>query len=113
MDVPYYPINRRPNAKGSAVVAHDEITANATSAEIDCRGYNSIIIHWESDKTNKTWTIQILGSATSGGSFVEWITSAGVSNLYTTDISGFFVVQGVPDFIKVVATEVDDGATVS
>jgi hypothetical protein len=44
---------------------------------------------------------------------VPWITSAGADNTYTTDISGFFMVQGIPDFLKVLATEVDDGATVS
>jgi len=99
--------------KGMVTTAHSAITATATSSEIDCRGYNSLLIHWVSNATDKTWTIQILGAMASGATFVEWITSSGASNLYTTDISGFFIVQGIPDFIKIVATETDNGATVT
>ena len=99
--------------KALPTTAHSAITATATSAVINCSGYNSLLVHWVSSLTDKTWTIQVLGATTSDGTYVEWITSAGTSNLYTTDISGFFIVQGIPDFIKIVATEVDDGATVS
>lgn len=106
-------INVNKMGKGSVTTAHNAITATATSAEISCVGFNALLIHWVSNASDKTWTIQIMGAMTTGGTFVEWITSAGASNLYTTDISGFFIVKGIPDFIKIVATEVDDGATVT
>ena len=99
--------------KGQPIVANRAKTATATSNVINCSGYNSLLVHWVSSATDKTWTIQVLGSTASNGTFVEWITSAGASNLYTTDISGFFIVQGIPDYIKIVATEVDDGATIT
>ena len=100
-------------SKGAVTTAHNAITATATSAEIDCRGFNSLIIHWVSSAIDKTWTIQIAGATGSGLTFAPWITSIGVDNTYTTDITGFFVVQGIPDYIKIIATEVDDGATVT
>lgn len=106
-------VDVKKKTKGTVSTPHSAITATATSAEINCCGYNSLLIHWVSSATDKTWTIQVLGAMTTGATFVEWITSAGASNLYTTDVSGFFVVTGIPDFIKIVATEVDDGATVT
>lgn len=100
-------------SKGSVTTVHNGISASATSAEVDCRGFNSLLIHWVSDLTDKTWKLQILGAMGTGLTFVPWITSAGANNEYTTDVSGFFVVQGIPDYIEVLATKVDDGATVT
>ena len=99
--------------KGVATLVHDEITTTATSTVVNCIGYNSLLIFWESSATDKTWTIQVLGSTSLTGTYVPWITSAGLDNTYTTDISGFFIVQGIPDYVKIVATETDNGATVS
>lgn len=73
---------------------HSAITATATSVEINCCGYNSLLIHWVSSATDKTWTIQVLGAMTTGATFVEWITSAGAS-VYTTDVVVLCCVTGI------------------
>lgn len=101
--------------KGAITTAHNAITATATSAEIDCRGFNSLLVHWVSSATDKTWVLSITGATGSGLTFVPQIdktTGLAVSAI-TTDISGFFIINDIPDYIKVVATETDDGATVT
>lgn len=102
-------------SKGSVTTVHGAITATATSNEVDCRGYNSLLVHWISSATDKTWTISITGAMTSGATFVPLLdktTGLAVSEV-TTDISGYFIISNVPDFVKIVATETDDGATVT
>ena len=102
-------------SKGAITTAHNAITATATSAEIDCRGFNSLLVHWVSNQTDKTWTISVLGAMGSGLTFVPLLdkaTGLAVSEI-TTDISGYFVINNVPDYVKIVATETDDGATVT
>jgi hypothetical protein len=100
---------------GAVTTAHSAITATATSSEIDCRGFNSLRILWVSDATDKTWVISLAGAMTSGGTFVPPLSVAdGTAKLeVTTDISGYIIVYGIMDYMKVVATETDDGATVS
>jgi hypothetical protein len=102
-------------SKGAITTVHSAITATATSAEVDCRGFNSLLVHWVSSATDKTWIISITGATGSGLTFVPQIdkTTGLAISAITTDISGFFVINDIPDYIKVVATETDDGATVT
>ncbi len=102
-------------SKGAVTTVHSDITATATSAEVDCRGFNSLIVHWVSSATDKTWTISVTGATASGLTFVPLLdkTTGLAASEITTDISGFFVISNIPDYIKIVATEVDDGATVT
>lgn len=102
-------------SKGAITIAHNAITATATSAEIDCRGFNSLLVHWVSSATDKTWVISITGATGSGLTFVPLLdkTTGLAASEITTDISGFFVISNIPDYIKIVATETDDGATVT
>jgi len=101
--------------KGAITTAHSAITDTATSAEIDCRGFNSLLVHFVSDAINKTWTISVLGAMGSGLTFVPLLDKATglAASEITTDISGFFVISNIPDYIKIVATKIDDGATVT
>jgi hypothetical protein len=101
--------------KGPITTAHNAITATATSAEIDCRGYNSLLVHFVSDASDKTWTISVLGAMGSGLTFVPLLDKATglAASEITTDISGYFTISNIPDYVKIVATKVDDGATVS
>ena len=115
MDSDYDSIDVDKMTKGAVTTAHSAITDTATSAEIDCRGYNSLLVHFVSDANDKTWTISVLGAMSSGLTFVPLLdkaTGLAVSEI-TTDISGFFVISNIPDYVKIVATEVDDGATVT
>ena len=102
-------------SKGAITTAHSAITETSTSAEIDCRGYNSLLVHFVSDSSILTWTISVQGAMSSGLTFVPLLdkaTGLAVSEI-TTDISGYFVISNIPDYVKIVATEVDDGATVT
>lgn len=102
-------------SKGAITVAHNAITATATSAEVDCRGFNSLLVHWVSSATDKTWKISVTGAMGSGLTFVPLLdkTTGLAASEITTDISGFFVINNIPDYVKIVATETDDGATVT
>lgn len=102
-------------SKGPITTAHSAITETATSAEIDCRGYNSLLVHFVSDASDKTWTISVQGAMGSGLTFVPLLDKATglAASEITTDISGFFVISNIPDYVKIVATKVDDGATVT
>jgi hypothetical protein len=102
-------------SKGAITTVHSAITETATSAEVDCRGYNSMLVHWVSSATDKTWVISVTGAMGSGLTFVPLLDKATglAASEITTDISGFFVINNIPDYIKVVATETDDGATVT
>lgn len=102
-------------SKGAITTVHDAITATATSAEVDCRGYNSLLVHWVSDSAILTWVISILGAMGSGLTFVPLLdkTTGLAASEITTDISGFFVISNIPDYVKIVATKTDDGATVT
>ena len=101
--------------KGAITTAHSAITDTATSAEIDCRGFNSLLVHFVSDANDKTWTISVQGAMGSGQTFVPLLDKATglVASEITTDISGYFTISNIPDYVKIVATEVDDGATVT
>jgi hypothetical protein len=102
-------------SKGAVTTAHNAITGTATSAEIDCRGFNSLLVHWVSSTTDKTWVISVTGAMGSGLTFVPLLdkTTGLAASEITTDISGFFVISNIPDYVKIVATETDDGATVT
>lgn len=102
-------------SKGAVTTAHNAITGTATSTEVDCRGFNSLGVHFVSSATDKTWTISVQGATGSGLTFVPLLdkTTGLAASEITTDISGFFAINNIPDYIKIVATEVDDGATVT
>jgi len=102
-------------SKGTVTIAHNAITGTATSAEVDCSGFNSLLVHWISSATDKTWVISIVGATGSGLTFVPLLdkTTGLAASEITTDISGFFVISNIPDYVKIVATETDDGATVT
>lgn len=102
-------------SKGAVTVAHSAITETATSAEIDCRGYNSLLVHFVSDASDKTWTISVLGAMGSGLTLVPLLDKATglAASEITTDISGYFTISNIPDYVKIVATKSDDGATVT
>lgn len=104
-------------SKGAVVVAHNAIVATTTSAEIDCRGFNTISVECAvSTITSGNWLVEILGSALSGGTF---------GNCYAPKDDGTFVQQktptlnadgtttyyfgSIPDYIKILATRTTDG----
>ncbi len=104
-------------SKGGIITAHNAITATATSNEIDCRGYNAVLIEVAISVAAKNWTFKVQGCMVSGGTFVDCYEQAntGVMTLmsYQCNASRMFLFRGIPDYIKLVATEDEDGATVT
>ena len=74
----YDTINVNKMSKGGVTVAHNAIAATTASAEIDCRGFNTISVECAvSTITTGNWLIEILGCAMSGGSFGNCYRSQG------------------------------------
>ncbi len=117
IDALYDTINVSKMSKGGITVAHNAITATATSAEIDCRGFNTISVEMAcSAFSSGNWAAAIHGCAITGGTF---------GACYSPKDDGTFVAQaiaaistngnttyyfrGVPNYVKIVATRTTDG----
>jgi hypothetical protein len=101
--------------KGVVTKVHDAITGTATSDAVDCEGYNSLLVLADIS-ISKNWTFKVTGCDTSGGTFKDCYANNGGTMAvmsYQTNSSKVFMFTGVPDYIKVVATEDEDGATVT
>jgi hypothetical protein len=103
-------------AKGAVTLAHSAIDATATSAVINCEGYNGILIHAIfSGAAN--WTIKVQGSLTENGTYSDIYELANTGTMtamsYQTNASKVFVFKGVSDFVKIVATEDVSGQTLT
>lgn len=103
-------------SKGGVVTAHSAITATATSSEIDCSGFNAVLVE-ASLSGAYNWTFKVQGCLQSGGTFVDCYEQANTGSMvamsYQTNASKIFLFKGIPDYIKIVATEDADGATVT
>lgn len=108
-------INVSKMSKGGITVAHNAITATATSAEIDCRGFNAGEINIEIISGSGTWQIDLLGCPVSGGTFVPLYDAYNALISFTGINSSRSIAIPIisSNFIKIVATEVVDGATVT
>lgn len=102
---------------GGLITAHSAITATTTSAEIDCRGFNSVRIEVETtnvSSTDKVWTPTITGSCVSGGTFGQIFQNvAGTQTALVLpaisysagNIKQIYVIQGgIPSFLKITET---------
>lgn len=97
--------------KGNAVVAHNAIEGTTTSGEISVKGYNAAFVSVDITGTG-TWKIDLQGKLSASGTYMDLYDNNDnqltTGNL-TADRIKLFV--AIPDYIKVVATEVVDGAT--
>lgn len=97
--------------KGNVTPAHSAISGTATSAPIDCRGYNAVLVKVAISGTG-TWKIDVQGCNTPQGTFVDVYDN--YDNQLTTGnltASRMRLFVAVPDNIKIVATEVSGTAT--
>lgn len=93
--------------KGSVTTAHNAITATTTSTEVDCTGYNGLIVH-ATMTDSKVWEVKVVGSPTTGGTFVDCYDAA--TQMTLTSSTGKCVLwKGIPEFVKIVATENSNG----
>lgn len=102
--------------KGRITTAHSAITATATSDIIDCRGKNALLVEFVITGA-ANWTISIQGSLTKTGTYCNIYELANTGSMaqmsYQLNSNRLFIFKGIPDWIKVVATEDADGQTVT
>jgi hypothetical protein len=111
LDSTYDSINVNKMSKGGSITAIPSGTAvTTTSAEVPCNGFNAVLVHVVITGTG-TWNISLQASPESGGNFVD--AYDGANKMTTGDITSSRCVsfRGITDYLKVVATEVADGAT--
>lgn len=111
-------------SKGQVTTVHSAITATATSAEVDCTGFNGLLVHCVlSSITSGNWTVEVLNSPSAGGAFASMYdltqnnSGAPVKMISPSSGVGFmngnfnycFSFRGVLDFVKIVATRTTDG----
>lgn len=107
-------------SKGAVTAAHSAITATATSNEIDCRGFNSLLVECAvSAITSGNWVVEVQGSMESGGTLglftnLADAAPAGIVNLFKSasmNANGNYVLlfKGITDYVKIVATRTTDG----
>jgi hypothetical protein len=98
--------------KGEPITAHSEIDKTTTSAVIDCRGYNAVLVAIIISVATKNWTVKLQGAMTRGGTYMDLYEQANTGTMtamsYQTNANKMVLFKGVPDFIKVVATEDED-----
>jgi len=98
--------------KGNVTTVHSAITATATSVIVDCTGYNALLVEFViSGAAN--WTVSLTGSLTRGGTYGSLYELANTGSMaamsYQLNSNRVFLFKGIPDWVKVVATE-DAGA---
>lgn len=108
----YDTINVNKMSKGAVTIAHNAITATATSAEIDCRGGNAVHLEFEISGSG-VWDLEVVGSAVSGGTFSnQYVGGLKLERLGLSANAGFVVPIGA-NYIKIVATEISGTAAVT
>lgn len=95
---------------GSDTGINSAAASVAAGTELNITGFNSVMCHITIAGAAKNWTIKLQGCFTSGGSFVDWYDGA-TQMSQQTNASRCIVWKGLPDYIKFVATEDEDGAT--
>jgi hypothetical protein len=104
-------------SKGGITVAHDGITATATSDEIDCRGFNTISVEMAcSAFSSGNWVGTLHGCAISGGTFGACFTPkddgtfvAQATPAISVNGNTTYYFKGIPNYVKIVATRTTDG----
>ncbi|MEW6382153.1 MAG: hypothetical protein AB1611_21465 [bacterium] len=104
-------------SKGGVVVAHNSITATATSSEIDCRRFNTVSVECSiTNVSSGNWLVEILGDAMSGGTFGlcyaprdDGTFTQMKTPVLTANGNYTYYFRGIPNYIKIKATRTTDG----
>lgn len=112
------PSSIRDITKGSVTDAHVGITASVaveSCKAIDLRAGSGIHAHFEITAGTGSWTIDLYGCPTSGGTYVPQYDADGglLSRIAITSSRGWIWPAVGANYIKIVPTEVVDGATVN
>lgn len=102
--------------KGTVTTAHNAIVVTTTSTEINCTGYNSLLVECAvSAITSGNWVVDVQGAMVTGGTVGDCydLNVATPTKLTTGTISAdgnrIFLFRGIPDFVKILATRTTDG----
>lgn len=102
--------------KGAVSTVLNGIQANSTSLEIDCSGFNAILVsaNFTAGAGVGYFNISLQGKFEAGGTYMD-LYDNNDNKLETGSITAnrIKLFAAVSDFVKVVATEVTDGATVT
>jgi hypothetical protein len=94
--------------KASVATAINNVSETTTSSVIDARLYNSILLYID---VGSSWSVKITGCDTSDGTFKDCYDNNGnplsSTNMTASKIQLFI---GLPEYIKIVATEVSGSA---
>ncbi len=95
--------------QATTVAAITDAAVTTTSDAIDCRGYGCAFI--EIVVTGAAnWTVSLTGSSSATGTYAALsVDGTAVSKQTSTTYAGMW--RGIPDWVKVVATEDVNGAT--
>ena len=99
-----------PAVKGSVTTVHNGIANTATSAEVDCTGYNALIVHAVVTGA-ENWTFAVQGAMTTGGTYAAMYEGATAMSVGTISTSIVVVWKGITDFVKIVATRTGSAST--
>jgi hypothetical protein len=103
-------------SKASPVTAISAKAVTTTSDPIDCKGYNAVLVYFTTS-AEKNWTIKVQGCDTRNGTYADCYEQANTGSMaamsYQLNANRVFLFKGIPDWIKIVATEDADGATVT
>lgn len=104
-------------AKGTPQSVITAAEATTTSAAIDARGKNAVLLKITIADAEQNWTVKLTGSFTKTGTYVDLYELANTGSMaqmsYQTNSSKMILFKGIPDYIKIVATEDVTGAKCS
>jgi hypothetical protein len=103
--------------KSSPITVISEAAATTTSMPIDARGKNAVLLKINIEGAAANWTVKLQGSFTRNGTYLDLYEQANTGNMvvmsHQTNASMMILFKGIPDWIKVVATEDEAGAKCS
>lgn len=113
-------VSSLPADKGAVTTAHNAISASADSSEINCTGFNALLVQCSvSDITSGNWVVEVKGCLETGGSVGSIIYPQDNASPALTmkhispamDANGVYVMvfKGIPNFVKIAATRTTDG----
>jgi len=99
-------VNYIQKLKGAPIEVFEEIENTSTSKIYGMKGHNSILVHVKLSATGSPeWTVKLQGAPTFDGEFVDLYDGSTALSTGTLSSDRCVMLKGVPEYIKVVATE--------
>ena len=103
--------------KSQGVNVLNAVDVTTTSGAIDASGKNAVLLKITISDAVQNWTVKLQGCFTQNGTYVDIYEQANTGSMvamsYQTNASKMILFKGIPDWIKVVATEDVNGAKCS